>query len=232
MSIFNWVDEAEKQWNEKSHYWNKNSKEMWEEGSRKEIIPFFTEYVPKGNKVCDLGCGDGYGSYKLVKAGYQVVGIDLSDEMIEKAKSQRMYPNLRFEKGDISNIQAKKGEFDALIAINSLEWTESPLVVLNEMKRLIKPNGYACVGILGPTSMPRANSYRRLYGEQVICNTMMPWEFEQLAKENGWKKIAELAVYKRGVDQLQLQSLSLDLKQALSFMWVFMLQRKNDDSYS
>jgi hypothetical protein len=73
--------------------------------------------------------------------------------------------------------------------------------------------------------MPRTNSYRRLYGEEVICNTMMPWEFEQLANENGWEKLDELPVYKRGADAINLHNVPTDLKQALSFMWVFMLKR-------
>jgi ubiquinone/menaquinone biosynthesis C-methylase UbiE len=229
MSIFNWVNEAEKQWNKRSKFWNKNSKEMWEVGSRKEIIPFFLKHVETATKVCDLGCGDGYGSYKLVQSGFDVVGIDLSEEMIARASAQRNFENLQFIKGDISKLDMGNSTFDAVMAINSLEWTESPLAVLNEMRRVVKPNGYACIGILGPTAMPRANSYRRLYSEQVICNTMMPWEFEQLAKENGWDKLDELPVYKRGVDELKLHNLSNELKQALSFMWVFMLQRTSEE---
>lgn len=227
MSTFNWVNESEKQWNEKSNFWNKSSKEMWEEGSRKDILPFFQKHVSTGLYVCDMGCGDGYGAYKLAKAGYKVLGIDLSKEMIEKAKNQRTDENLFFEKGNIDYLSVENETFDAVMAINSLEWTEHPLVVLKEMKRIVKVNGYACVGILGPTAMPRTNSYRRLYNEHVICNTMMPWEFGQLASENGWEKIAELPVFKRGVEQLKLHNLSTDLKQALSFMWVFMLKRNH-----
>lgn len=226
MSTFNWVNEAEKQWNEKSKFWNKNSKEMWDEGSRKDIIPFFQNHVELGARVCDMGCGDGYGALKLVQAGYHVLGIDLSEEMIEVATTQRTAENISFEKGDIAHIPVESSTFDAVLAINSLEWTENPLSVLNEMKRIVKPGGFACIGILGPTAMPRTNSYRRLYGEEVICNTMMPWEFEQLSKENGWEKLADLPVFKRGTDELNLNNLSRELKQALSFMWVFMLKIK------
>jgi ubiquinone/menaquinone biosynthesis C-methylase UbiE len=229
MSTFNWVSEAERQWNERSKFWNKNSREMWEVGSRKAILPFFLKYVKTAAKVCDFGCGDGYGSYKLTQSGYYVVGIDLSEEMIERARTQRVSEYLQFVKGDISKLELEDSSFDAVMAINSLEWTESPLAVLKEMRRVVKPNGYACVGILGPTAMPRANSYRRLYGEPVICNTMMPWEFEQLAKENGWEKLDDLPVYKRGADELKLHNLSNDLKQALSFMWVFMFKRTSEE---
>jgi ubiquinone/menaquinone biosynthesis C-methylase UbiE len=220
---FSWVNEAEKQWNEKSKFWNKNSREMWEKGSRKTIVPFFMQYVEKGSSVCDLGCGDGYGSFKLAQAGYNVLGIDLSEDMIKLAKSTHKLDNLQFQKGNMGEL-SNEWQVDGIIAINSLEWTEDPRAVLLEMKKVVKPGGYLCVGILGPTAAPRSNSFRRLYGEEVICNTMMPWEFQQLALENGWKKVADLPVYKRGVDEQLVNKLSDELKQALSFMWVFMFR--------
>ena len=51
--------------------------------------------------------------------------------------------------------------------------------------------------MLGPTAGPRKQSFPRLYGKLVICNTMMPWEFERLALENGWEKVDELTVFKK-----------------------------------
>lgn len=226
MNQFNWVEESAKQWDKRSDSWNSKSAEMWETGSRKEIPPFFEKYVQAGSVVCDLGCGDGYGSLKLAKLGYDVTGIDVSEEMIHKAKELNTNTTAQFMKGDISTLPFTDHFFDAVLAINSLEWTEQPLKVIKEIIRVVKPGGFACVGILGPTAGPRINSYRRLYNEKVICNTMMPWEFEKLALENNWKIIDVLGVYKRRVDQLPLGSISMELRQALSFMWVFML--KND----
>ncbi|PLR99666.1 class I SAM-dependent methyltransferase [Bacillus sp. T33-2] len=223
---FNWAREAEKEWNGKAGFWNKRSAEMWDSGSRKDIVPFTKKIFPAGAKVCDLGCGDGYGSVKLSEAGYDVTGLDVSEEMLEKARSMSEGKAIQFLKRDISETGLPSSSFDALIAINSLEWTEKPLEVLTEMQRIVKPGGMACVGILGPTAAPRINSFRRLYGEKVICNTMMPWELEQLAAENGWKKADEYGVYKRGATELPLGSLANELRQSLSFMWVFMLENK------
>ncbi|WP_282172762.1 class I SAM-dependent methyltransferase [Cytobacillus firmus] len=226
MSTFNWSAEAEKLWDNNSESWNAKSRAMWEEGSRKDIISFFEKHVKKGSAVCDLGCGDGYGSYKLALAGYRVTGIDVSEEMIHKAEKLNAETDAVFKKEDISNLSLEENAFDSILAINSLEWTESPLDVLQEIQRIVKPGGRACIGILGPTAAPRANSYRRLYKEKVICNTMMPWEFEQLANENGWLKIDELGVYKKASEQLSKGLLTDELKQSLSFMWVFMLENR------
>lgn len=226
MNNFKWVDEAEKQWDERAETWHSNSKEMWETGSRKDIIPFLTKHLAAGASICDLGCGDGYASYKLATKGFQVTGVDLSEQMLEKARERANATSAQFLKADISSVPVDSDTFEAIMAINSLEWTENPLSVLLEMKRLVKKDGLICIAILGPTAMPRINSYRRLYGEKVICNTMMPWELGKLAEENGLVKVDEIGVYKRGADKLPLEKLSLDLKQALTFMWVFMFQNK------
>ena len=221
-----WVDEAEKQWDNRADSWHSSSRGMWETGSRKDIIPFLKKYLPDKSAICDLGCGDGYASVMLARMGYHVTGIDLSEQMLEKASVLAKGRSVQFIKADISEVPLESNSLDAVMAINSLEWTESPLKVLFEIKRIVKKDGLACIAILGPTAMPRINSFPRLYGEKVICNTMMPWEFEKLAEENGFKKIAEMGVYKREAEKLPVENLPLELRQSLSFMWVFMFKIK------
>lgn len=228
MTEFNWHVEAGKKWDNRAEYWSENSEHMWEKGSRKTIIPFIANYIPKGSKFADIGCGDGYGSYRLVKEGYNVIGIDISDEMIETAirKWGQYSDQLSFIKADLTSLPFEDDHFSAVMAINSIEWTEIPFVALNELSRVIEKDGYLCAGILGPTAQPRINSYKRLYGEKVIMNTMMPWEFEKLATEAGWEIVDSHGVNKREVIDDHLQGLPQELKQALSFMWIFMLKNK------
>jgi ubiquinone/menaquinone biosynthesis C-methylase UbiE len=224
MSTFNWELESEKQWDSMAAKWNARSRGMWETGSRKDIVPFIKQFVPAGSLVCDLGCGDGTGSEKLAQAGYVVTGVDVSEEMLERARQNPRNEESTFCKANLSDCGSPDNHFDAVMAINSIEWTDNPNDSLKETARILKPNGYACIGILGPTAAPRTNSFRRLYGEEVICNTIMPWELERLALENGWKKAGEFGVYKKAAEQLPLGSLPVELQQALSFMWVIMFQ--------
>ncbi|PQZ53958.1 MULTISPECIES: bifunctional 2-polyprenyl-6-hydroxyphenol methylase/3-demethylubiquinol 3-O-methyltransferase UbiG [Bacillus] len=224
MTKFNWHESAEKKWDNNAEFWNQNSQEMWDSGSRSTIIPFFEQYVEKEVQVLDVGCGDGYGTYKLSLTGYKAVGVDLSEVMIQKGKERGEGPNLSFIKGDLSSLPFENEKFEAIMAINSLEWTEEPLQALNEIKRVLKKDGYACIAILGPTAKPRENSYPRLYGKDVVCNTMMPWEFEQLAKEQGFEIVDGTGVYKRGVNEKMLGQLPTELQQSLTFLWVFMLK--------
>ncbi|WP_134704104.1 bifunctional 2-polyprenyl-6-hydroxyphenol methylase/3-demethylubiquinol 3-O-methyltransferase UbiG [Ammoniphilus sp. YIM 78166] len=224
---FQWHEESALQWNRMSSNWHQNSREMWETGSRKTIIPLFSKHaVPSSGRMLDAGCGDGYGTWKLAQMGYDAIGVDISEDMIEKAKLKKGQElTLDFAQADIVSLPFSAESFSAVLSINCLEWVESPLSGLKELWRVLQPGGILCLGILGPTAAPRQHSYHRLYGEEVICNTMMPWECARLVEDNGFRIIDQEGVYKRGVKEEQLGPLSLELKQALTFMWLFVLQK-------
>ncbi len=225
MGDFRWHKEAEKQWDGQADFWSKQSQAMWNSGSRSTIIPFFSKHLEDKAHILDAGCGDGYGSYLLSELGFQVVGIDISAEMIEKANNRSQSVNLSFTQGDLTRLPFENETFSGIMAINSIEWTEQPLQAIYELRRVTKPGGIFCVGLLGPTAGPRQHAYQRLYGDTVIQNTMMPWEFEQLVSENGWRVVDGQPVYKDAVNIETTKGLPKELKQALSFMWVFILKK-------
>ncbi|MEH7388004.1 class I SAM-dependent methyltransferase [Bacillus sp. JJ1521] len=225
MTDFKWHDEAEKQWDGRADFWSKQSQAMWNSGSRSTIIPFFSQFIQKDATILDAGCGDGYGSFLLAERGYQVVGVDISAEMVEKANKRSETKRLSFTQADLTALSFEDETFIGILAINSIEWTEDPLQAINEIKRVTTPGGIFCVGLLGPTAGPRQNAYPRLYGKKVIQNTMMPWEFEKLVSENGWSVVDGQPVYKDAVNKEMTKGLPKELKQALSFMWVSILKK-------
>lgn len=228
MSSFNWNKEAELQWDNRAQFWNQRSVNMWDNGSRKDIIPFVEKHMEKGSKVYDIGCGDGYGSYKLLKAGFDVAGMDLSSEMIAHAKERIPNGEVSFIQGDVMDLPFADNSCDGIMSINVLEWTEIPANALKQLSRVLKKDGLLCVGILGPTAGPRTHSYARIYGEKAIANTMMPWEFEKLAKENNFTYIDGFGVYRDKVKAQNQEGLPRELKQALTFLWVFMFRKEGE----
>lgn len=218
---FQWHKECAKKWDSMSSNWQANSKEMWEVGSRKTILPVFSSLVKNG-AILDAGCGDGYGSRKLAELGYKVVGVDLSAEMISSAQD-KFHPqlDLSFIQGDILNLPYPKESFQGIMAVNIIEWTQSPQQTLETFHSLLTPNGVLALGVLGPTATPRQHSYPRLHGKNVICNTMMPWECERLLDETGFSILHQEGVYKRGVTEEMTRYLSKELCQSLSFLWMF-----------
>lgn len=228
MALFDWEKETEAMWDTYADSWSKRSRSMWLEGSRKAIIPFIEQHVPKGQHILDIGCGDGYGSSKLHEAGFYVTGVDLSNEMIARAKERNGDEMMSFVQGNVMNMPFTDQTYDGLMAINVLEWTETPALALKELQRVVKTDGLLTVGVLGPTAGPRENSYPRLYGEPSICNTMMPWEFEKLAADHGLEYVDGFGVYKDKVNEAHYHNLPLQLKQALTFMWIFMLRKSGE----
>ncbi|MGC8932332.1 MAG: class I SAM-dependent DNA methyltransferase [Candidatus Methanodesulfokora sp.] len=79
------------------------------------IIQRFS-YV-KVKKILDVGCGTGIHSIELGRRGYNVLGIDISEEMIKRAREKaKGMENVGFLVGDASNIVFNE-RFDAAIAM-------------------------------------------------------------------------------------------------------------------
>ncbi|MDB5811933.1 MAG: hypothetical protein JWN94_4055 [Betaproteobacteria bacterium] len=61
----------------------------------------------RARRVLDAGCGSGYGAYFLARNGSaSVLGIDISNDAIDEAKSQYQNHNLRFEVRDLQRLDA------------------------------------------------------------------------------------------------------------------------------
>jgi ubiquinone/menaquinone biosynthesis C-methylase UbiE len=161
----------------------------------------------------------------LHQAGYKVAGVDISSEMIYRARERVPNKEIEFLQGNLAKLPFADHSCSGMMIINVLEWTEDPAEAIDELYRVVEQDGFICVGILGPTAGPRANSYPRLTGEKVICNTMMPWEFMRLATDKQFAYVDGFGVYKDGVKEKHHEGLALELQQALAFMWVFMLRK-------
>lgn len=210
-------------WDKDAETWHNQAESMWETGSRKSILPFIDSYIHKNNTVLDAGCGSGYSSFLLSKLECIVKGIDLSSTMITLANTHYHNNNLTYEVADICHTPFSDCTFDVILYINSIEWTKKPLLTIYEMNRLLKKNGKVCISLLGPTAFPRTNSYERLYDKDVSCNTMMPWELEQLMLEHDFVMIKEQGIY-GNIPQDFLQQLPKKHQQALAFSWLFLFE--------
>lgn len=100
---------------------------------------FFVARVLPGQRVLDLGCGNGAVAYDLViKAGVDVVGIDLSVENIKQAQMRYQHPKLSFIVGDLLKDLPDK-HFDVVILSNVLEHLEQRSTFLKQVQERIYP---------------------------------------------------------------------------------------------
>jgi SAM-dependent methyltransferase len=102
----------------------------------------------EGETVVDLGSGAGIDAFlsanKVSKSG-KVIGIDMTDEMLEKARanaSGNNYGNVEFRKGDIEkNIPVDDGTVDAVISNCVINLTSDKTSAFREIHRILKNGG-------------------------------------------------------------------------------------------
>jgi SAM-dependent methyltransferase len=89
-----------------------------------------------GERILDLGCGDGVLTEKIVAAGAEVVAVDAARDMVAAAQARgidaRVMPgqNLTFDR-----------EFDAVFSNAALHWMRPPDAVLDGVRRALKQGG-------------------------------------------------------------------------------------------
>jgi len=89
-----------------------------------------------GERILDLGCGDGALTLELVAAGAHVVGIDGSEAQIEAARALGLDARV----GDGERLDFE-GEFDAVFTNAALHWMKRPDLVIDGAWRALVPGG-------------------------------------------------------------------------------------------
>lgn len=89
-----------------------------------------------GERILDLGCGDGALTQRLVARGCQVVAVDASPEMIAAAKARGL--DAHVADGQALDFAA---EFDAVFSSAALHWMLRPDAVVAGVARALKPGG-------------------------------------------------------------------------------------------
>lgn len=169
-----------------------------EEERKAWIKALSTALPPIGSKVLDVGCGTGEMSLLLAEMGYIVTGIDLSEKMVQKARSKAKVSKLkvRFEPGDAEKLSFEDSSFDVVINRHVL-WTLSrPKGALQEWKRVLKNEGKLIVIDSLWMDVSLENKLRRLIGDLSILI------LERQNPRRGWysKETESTLPHPRGMD--------------------------------
>jgi trans-aconitate methyltransferase len=127
-----------------------------------------------GERILDLGCGDGVLTAKLVAMGCEVVGVDASAAQIDAARKLGL--NARVMSGEALEFN---GEFDAVFSNAAPHWMRNPTKVIAGVRRALRPQGRfvaefggdGCVAKIR-TALVEALNRRGINGEAVS-----PWYF-------------------------------------------------------
>jgi ubiquinone/menaquinone biosynthesis C-methylase UbiE len=108
---------------------------------RLQVVDFIN---PKqGTKILDIATGTGSQAFAFAEIGYDVIGIDLSEEMLKVAKKINKYKNVEFKNADAANIPFQDNYFD--VTCISFALHDMPIIirkkVLSDMVRVTKKSG-------------------------------------------------------------------------------------------
>jgi ubiquinone/menaquinone biosynthesis C-methylase UbiE len=176
--------------------------------------------VPEDGKILDLGTGTGFVAIeiaRLLNNKAQVIGLDLSESMLalaaENAARKGVADITTWRIGDAGQIPYADGELDFVVSSGSLHHWENPLLVFNEIARVLKSDGQCLVRdskrlvnfglrvLAWAVGMTIPSDFRKHYWGS-IKSSYTPGELRQILQESdlqGWRildDVLDLAVLK------------------------------------
>lgn len=127
-----------------------------------------------GERILDIGCGDGVLTEKIASLGCDVVGIDASPDMVEAARARGI---------DARTVNAAdltfEEEFDAVFSNAALHWMRPPQAVVQGVYKALKPGGrfVAELGGAGNVAHIRNALHACLAKHGLPVEDIDPWYF-------------------------------------------------------
>lgn len=136
------------------------------------VAAFLVPHLRAGMRLLDCGCGPGTITADLaqVVAPGETIGIDLREEAVAQARAlarERQIANLTFQTATIYQLPFPDGSFDAAFTCAVLQHLATPVVALEEIRRVLKPGGVLGIGDgrrRSPFAIRRTRSWRNGIG--------------------------------------------------------------------
>ena len=144
-----------------------------------------------GERILDLGCGDGMLTEKIVAAGADVVAVDAAPDMVAAARARGI--DARVMAGQSLTFE---DEFDAVFSNAALHWMHPPDAVLAGVRRALKPRG-RFVGEMGGHNNTAAIivALSAVFGRRGLdARRLSPWYFPSAAAYRAKLEAAGFAV--------------------------------------
>ena len=106
-----------------------------------EMYDSMEKILAKDMKVLEVATGTGLIAHNIASFVKEIYAIDFAPKMIEVAKKKGTVSNLKFSVEDATNLSYPNESFDAVIISNALHIMPNPELVLENIKRVLKPSG-------------------------------------------------------------------------------------------
>jgi SAM-dependent methyltransferase len=140
-----------------------------------------------GKRVLDAGCGTAYGSEILARSGAsEVVGVDLDQAVVEAARASTGTVSL--EVADVRHLPYPDASFDAAVCFEVIEHVDDPETILDELRRVLRPDGLLIVSSPNRDVYPPGNPHHRHEFTPDELAEALSARFEQvrLVRQHDW----------------------------------------------
>lgn len=135
-----------------------------------------------GERILDVGCGTGELAQKIQSCGAEVIGIDSSTDMVDKARSS--FPDVRFEVQDATNFYFDE-PFDAVFSNAALHWVVNADKAVQCIYKSLKPGGRFIFEMGGKHNVAQIRSaLKKAAQDQGFANQISDdfWYFPSVAE--------------------------------------------------
>jgi len=176
-----------------------------------DLNPVRLRYVERcgpldGRSILDVGCGGGLLAEAMARKGADVVGLDLSEELLDVARLHALEAGVQLEyRAESAEVHASKhaGRYDVVTCMEMLEHVPDPAAIVAALATLVRPGGDVFVSTLNRT--PRAYLLAVLGAEYVL--RLLPTGTHSYEK---FIRPSELAAWARAAGLVQVDIAGLD----------------------
>ena len=170
------------------NWYNSVVGQMYDKLEKKAFDSLIGNHNGGRKQLLEIGCGTGHWSKFFSEKGFEVTGIDVSEQMIATVNKKNI-PHCRFQVADGQSLSFFDNSFDVAVAITTLEFSENPHKIAVEMTRCVKPKGKLLFGVLN--SLSSYNQKRQNNSESVYAHAQLfsPQQLLNFIEQYGTVKI-------------------------------------------
>lgn len=153
-------EEVARYWNKNADLWTEHVRKGWDAYREYYNNPAFLKFIGnlRRKTVLDAGCGEGYNTRILARNGAQMVGVDISQRMIEFARQeeQREPLGIRYEIASFSDLSLfDQASFDVVVSFMAIMDGHDYESAIREFFRVLRGKGDLFFSITHPCFMTR-----------------------------------------------------------------------------
>lgn len=146
----------------------------------------FIALLPKNTSILDVGCGSGRDVQYFLDEGFNPIGIDASEKLIEECKKRVKQGS--FKVMNMLSLDFEKESFDAIWALDAIPYLEKKQVLqaLKQFSKVLKKSGIIFISVRKGEG-EKLFRHEKLGKEEILISFFSQIEIEELLKEAGFE---------------------------------------------